>query len=200
MNIGVTVGGYVAAIILFWLFISAREDLATEIERCNTDKISSALVAEQLVRQATESAYNERIAELESMALNGQKAVDSANAARIEAITASSNQAITINQLMRDADVSEIPDSTECLNVFVPASAVDGMRGSGNDCRSSDFSRSGDNQICADSSVIAETDFPSGDFAEVTFGESLVLWEMDRSTIRSQNAQFEAIGTLRDGE
>lgn len=78
-------GPYAAIAVLFWLWIDTEKELAAEIERCNTDKLQSALEQERIARNALVNANAERVRQLEEQASRAIQARNIAEAARIEA-------------------------------------------------------------------------------------------------------------------
>ena len=111
--------GYVAAIILGWLWLEARENLASEIERCNTEKLSAVAEAERQAREATQSALSARIAQLEQSAEDAERAREIAIAAAREAES-------------RPPEVREVIrryiDTDACITTAIPDDILDGLR------------------------------------------------------------------------
>jgi hypothetical protein len=109
----------VAALILMtWLYMGKRDELAAAIEACNTDKMASIAEAEKITRKATTSALESRIQQLESTALSAQKARDIAVEARIDAEN-KPERVRTVYQRIIDEDacaaVAFNPDLLRCL-------------------------------------------------------------------------------------
>jgi len=76
----------VAALIMMTiLYMGKRDELATEIEACNTRAMEGIAEAERITREATTSALEARLAQLEQISLDARKARDIAVQARIEA-------------------------------------------------------------------------------------------------------------------
>ncbi len=111
--------GYAAAIVLGWLWLEAREDLASEIERCNADKLSAIVEAEAAARAAVERAFGERIAQLERNATLAEQAREVAEAARIEA----ENRPPEVREVIR-----RFIDTDACLTTSIPSDILDGLR------------------------------------------------------------------------
>lgn len=127
-KIGVAAGGYVAAATLGWLLLQAHQQIGEEIERCNTDKLAAVAEAEQIARDAVQRAAQQRIDMLQRQAAQERKAAriaaDAVLAAELEARDAQSE----IRRLMVQAPRETGIDPKDCLNVALPASAVDSLR------------------------------------------------------------------------
>ena len=122
MNIGVTVGGYVASVILLGLWIDAERDHAAEIEKCNTKIEAAARERERLAREAERDAARDEIAKLNRIAASQAKAREIVTAALREA----ENRAPVVRTVIR-----EVPRETEaaaCLDLAMPAAVLDSVR------------------------------------------------------------------------
>lgn len=97
-----------ALVVMTWLYLDKRDDLASEVERCNTDKITSILEAERITRQAQQEAADRTIAELVRKADQAEIAIGIANTARLEA---ESRPARVRTIIERVADVDACIDS-----------------------------------------------------------------------------------------
>lgn len=107
-----------ALIVMTWLYMGKRDELAAEIERCNTDKMASIAEAQRITREATTGALESRIAQLEGTALSAQKARDIAVQARIEAEN-KPERVRTVYQRIIDEDACAVvaynPDLLRCV-------------------------------------------------------------------------------------
>lgn len=188
---------YVAIIALGGLYVDAKQDLATAIERCNTDKQTAVAEAETLTRETLQDAHERKIAELARQAESKERALEIAAEELERATSGTAAHEQTINRLMLEASIDDIPDSKECLNVFVPRSSLDGLYMQPEDCRETDSDRStGSNGICSSTEDIDHANPASGDFSEITFGDSLKGWGRDRATIGTLNGRLGAIESL----
>lgn len=113
------VGGYVGAAILLGLYMGAREDLAAEIERCNTEKLAAVQEATEALRDAQMAQYEARIAELEQMALDERKAREIAQ----EAARAAESRPEKVRTVIR-----RVADENACMDTSVPAPVLDELR------------------------------------------------------------------------
>jgi len=121
--------GWPLAAIIFWFWLEGKENLAREIERCNTDKMAAVAEAEALARTALQASLEQRLAELERMAQDAQIARNIAEAARLEAEAGAEDAQATIRRLMREAGENEtVSLEMACLNTTVPADAISGLR------------------------------------------------------------------------
>ena len=97
------VGGYALAAVFFFLWIGVKEDLAAEIERANTDKLSAALEAEKITREALSAAEARRVRELAAFAEETAGAIAAAKDALVEAQNRPV-QVRTVIERVRDQD------------------------------------------------------------------------------------------------
>ncbi len=114
-----TVGGWVAAGVFCWLWIGAKEDLAAEIERCNTDKVSAIAMAEDIARQAEREAAGRRLADLEQR-------IDDAEKARLVAVRAAAeaqSRPMRVQEVVR-----RVADENLCIDLPVPGAVLDELR------------------------------------------------------------------------
>ncbi len=189
MNLLLKFGPWIALAAMTALYLGKRDDLATEIEAANTRVMASVAEAEKITREAIEKAADDRIAQTAALALSAQKARDEANekaeAANMDALKAGQR----IRELELEASIDDIPDSSECLNVFVPGRVLYpeacGETGTNPD--------TGANGVCASAEGI-NPDNPA--FALVTYGDSMKLWLQDRAGLTTCNGQLKAIESL----
>ena len=124
-----TAAGYAAAAVLLWLFIGAKSDIKAEIERCNTDKLRAVAEAENIARETLQESMDRRLRDLEAMAMAESAARRDAELARDMAESNANNAQDTIRRLMREAANDETTTiERACLNVDLPADALDGLR------------------------------------------------------------------------
>jgi hypothetical protein len=97
--------------ILGWLLIGAKQDVAREIEACNTRTALSVSDAEKAAREATERAYDERLAKLAAMADTEARARLSLQAA----LEAAESRPPVVREIIR-----RIRDENACLGTAVP--------------------------------------------------------------------------------
>lgn len=99
-------------------YLDKRDDLTKAIEQCNTEKLASIAEAERLVRESTQAGLEARIAQIEAVALDAQRARDIAIEARREAENRP-ERVRTVIQRVRDEDAcidTDLhPDLLVCL-------------------------------------------------------------------------------------
>lgn len=122
MNLGWTVSGWGAAIILGWLWLETRDNLATEIERCNTSKVSAIAEASQMAREAEREAAQDEIVRLEAIAASQSKAREIV----AQALRESEARGPVVREVVRNVPRSEL--AAQCLDLPVPAAVFDSVR------------------------------------------------------------------------
>ena len=120
--------GWPIAAMLFWFWIGAKENLAAEVERCNADKLSAIAEAEQVAREATQRAAQQRISMLERQAERERKAREIAAQTASDAESRARGAQQTIRELMARAPQESDIDPKDCLNVPVPGDIIDSLR------------------------------------------------------------------------
>jgi hypothetical protein len=107
--------------LLFWLWLGVRDDLAAEIERCNTDKEAAVAAAEEVTRIRLQEAFQERLRELEAQVRREARAreiaADAASQAESRANRAMNEAAVRIREIERNANAS-LPE--KCAITVVP--------------------------------------------------------------------------------
>lgn len=102
--------GYGIAVIFFWLWIEAREDVATEVLACNASKLAEALESERVVRAAEKAASERERKRLQTALENAERAAEIAREAealanerpeRVKIVVRESNDAC-VNQPISD--------------------------------------------------------------------------------------------------
>jgi len=122
VNLGLTAGGYVAALALLWLWIGAKEDLASQIERCNAEKLESVAQAENTVRKASRAAYEARLAEMATQARREEKA----RQILAERLRAAQDRPAEIREVIKE--IPRETNSSTCLDLPVPDPIIRRMR------------------------------------------------------------------------
>lgn len=122
MNLGIIVGGYVAAAVFFGLWLSARDAVIEEREGCNADKLSAALAAERAVADRQRKALESRIEQLASEAERSREAARIAEARRQEAEARPER----VRTVVREVPREELEG--KCLDIPVPAGVLDSLR------------------------------------------------------------------------
>ena len=181
--------GWVLAGLIFWFWLGAKEDLAAEVERCNSDKLSAIAEAENITRLAERKAAQQRLAQVEQVAEKEKQAREIAEDAAELAEAGQVQQQMRIRELELEASIDDIPDSNECLNVFVPGRVLPaedcGETGSGGDSRAGGTCESTEGTDSTDSA-----------FSDITYGDSMKIWGKDRVIIGTLNGQLKAIESL----
>ena len=193
MNLLLKFGPWIALAAMTALYLGKRDDLASAIEQCNTDKMASIAEAERLTRETIERVNAERIAQLQAIAMSETQARQVAEGIAENAIAGTAEVEQRNRELQLEVFNAElIPDSAECLNVFVPARMLHAE-----DCgETSDSGGSGANTVCEGASGINETDPFAEDFANITYGDMSILWGRDRDSLQICNGQLFAIESL----
>jgi len=192
MGLAIKFGPWVLLVVMTGLYLDKRDDLASSIEKCNTDKLASIAEAERITRDVTQRAADERVAAAEAMAAAESKAKDEATEIAHNASTEALKAGQRIRELELEASIDDIPDSNECLNVFVPSRVL-----YPGDCGETGASGSGEAGACGSSEGVNQTD-PA--FAIVTYGDSMKLWLQDRAGLTACNGQLGAIESLNESD
>ena len=118
----------VGAVAFFLLWIGAKGDVIEEREACNQASIQAALDAERLAHAATRRNYETTVADLVGIAERERESRAIAEAAERAAIAGVALREAMIDELVIEVEKHEIPDSTACLDVFVPERSISGLR------------------------------------------------------------------------
>ena len=121
MTNGLLIGGagYALALVAGALFLDAREDLAAERERCNSDKLAAIAEAERVTRETVEVWARQREAQLahrlevESEARRIAEAATSAALARADRVAAA---------------IGEASNDEPCMDRAIPSTVLDELR------------------------------------------------------------------------
>ncbi len=121
--------GYPLALAFFWFWIEGRENLAAQMESCNTDKITAVAEAERVAREAEAAASARERVEAEERIRRARAAAESAEAARLAAEEQAQRAQETIRKLMREITEDEnVQIEQACLAVDCPTDILDSLR------------------------------------------------------------------------
>lgn len=188
------------AVVMFWLFMGAREDLAEERQACNTEHLQAALDAEIAVRRTQEAAHAVELAQLERIAESQKKALSRAAETAQMADSTLAEHEKTIEQLQLEVEADEIPDSRACLNAYVPRGAVQWLCRQGEDSDPDGASGgAGAGQACSNTGGFDTANLINSDFAAITYGGVISRWGADRRNIVEANGRLAEIRQL-EGE
>lgn len=183
----------VGNLILGWLLLQAHEDIGAAISDCNADKVSESLEAEKAAREAEKTVFARELAARDrqiEIQIEARKALE---AERLQALQGVETRDVRIRQLELEASIDDIPDSGECLNVYVLDSSVERMW-SDQGCDQAGDSGSSANGVCSDS--IRPTGDTRPGFARITYADALFAWNHDRNSLRNCNADKRAIAEI----
>lgn len=188
--------------VLTGLWLGARDKVIEERGACNAAVLQDLLDQERIGRNADNRHMQQRIDNLERQAERDRESIRLAEETALRAVAGTAERDETITRLMLKAETDEIPDSDECLNVFVRAAALDEwVRVRATDC---DAERpgagAGNDRHCAGPEGSDETDPAFAHFSDITYGDALKLWGRDRDTIQTLNGQLREIAALSDGQ
>ncbi len=189
---------WAACAVLGWLWLEARDDVAIAISECNASKLAEIAEAERLVRETVQAAADERAAELARRAIQADDAVAQAKFARDMAEQGTAQREDRIRQLELEASIDDIPDSFECLNVFVPECALERVRDGEDSTQAGDSESAGSSAVCADTGGTDSGDTATAAFSALTYSDVLILWPRDRDSLETVNGQLRAIRGLSD--
>lgn len=128
MNIGLTAAGWVVAAILGGLLLRTTQQLGEAKEECNTRIAIGVAEAEKVAREAHTAALRLRLQDMDRLVQDEREARVMADMAREEAEDQANTAQATIRDLMREGDEDDAPIELACLNVNVPADALDSVR------------------------------------------------------------------------
>ena len=111
--------GWPLAAFTLWLYIGAREDVAQQIELCNTQKITAVAEAERVARESLETAMAIRSQRLREIAEQEQ----SARLILQDRIDELESKPAEIREVIRS-----VADENVCIDAVVPAAIVDSLR------------------------------------------------------------------------
>lgn len=190
MNLLLKFGPWIALAAMTALYLGKRDDLAVAIEQCNVDKLQSVVEAQDAARDTLQAAHAQELADRDQRAVEAETALQNARAAEEMAKLGTAEAEQRNRELQLEVfNAEEIPDSSECLNVFVPG----GMLHTAGCPQAGDSGSSGADTVCEDPGTTAEADSA---FSNITYSDSLILWGRDRDTIQILNGQLQAIESL----
>ena len=111
--------GWGAAVGMGFLFVGAREELAAEIERCNTAKLAAVAEAERLVRVAVQAGLQE---EIDRLLLQTERAERARQIAQ-EAARLAEARIPEVREIIR-----EVANEDVCIDTAVPTAVLDSLR------------------------------------------------------------------------
>jgi hypothetical protein len=190
--------GYLAAGAFLWLWIAAEKAETRAIENCEREKAEFAADAESEAQRALNNAHARELAERDRMVVIAQSAV--AGSREVARDLRDQNEQLEgrVYQLELEASIDDIPDSQEALNVFIPADALVGVLHAGEPPGAANCGGPGPGTVCADSAGVDGGNETAGDFAPITFGDSLILWGLDRAALIACNDHKRRIRELSD--
>jgi len=179
---------FFANLFLWNAWQGAKEDLVRQEEQANTEKVQYALEAEKRVAERLGLAHRAELAERDRLAKATQDAL-----AAITAVADSAQDEIAekngrIQQLELEADFDEIPDSGECLNVYVPGGLL-----LERDCASTRDSGGREGGACRNIGQSHQT-YPA--FSAVTYSQLAEAFNHNTAGLEQCNAQLAEIRSL----
>ena len=191
MTLRILIASVLANALLGWLWLEARENLAAERVQCNADKLQSVAEARQIAAEATQRAADARIAAMEARHQDTVHALQIAAEEAREADEELADAAVRIRELELEAEFDEedLPDSGECLNVFVPARVL-----YAENCGETGAAGDNGGEVCADPGSLNAVDET---FATITYGDAMKLWKQDRTSLQQCGANLDAVKTLQ---
>lgn len=188
--------GWPLAAFVFWLWLGTREDLAAQVEgeahRVRVAAAEARRTTAELERNAATRILEQERAR--TAAAEGALALERELAA--EAIATTEDREATIRALMLEGETDDIPDSNECLNVFIRRSALDWVLHTGTCTDGGAGGDTGPGAVCTDPAVSAGADPATGHFSDITYSDALILWGRDRDTVQILNGRLQAIAAL----
>ncbi len=188
---------WIACVVLTGLWLDARDAVIEEREACNAGVIQAALDGERLTFAAEKRQLQK---DLEDMASVNERERESARIAKAAERAAQSDTATreeTITRLQLEASIDEIPDSGECLNVFVLERSLDRVLYPSACPGEGTSTGSGDDPLCGSAE---ELDGADPAFSNITYADALKIWGRDRDIIQILNGQLMAIDNLSKDE
>ena len=112
-----TVGGWAGTAFFFFMYLGVRDDLASEVEQCNTDKIAAVAEAERLTRTTLEKAHADTLAQLARQA----ERADTARAIAEEAARIAESRPPEVIEVIRNS-------TDACVSAPVDPDILDRLR------------------------------------------------------------------------
>ena len=188
---------WITTLVLGGLLLKAHHDIGVAEEECNTRVEAGARLAEREARKAEKENFDSQLAELMRQAEAKDREIEVLSEQAEMFAADSATHAATIRQLTLEAEFDEddLPDSKECLNVFVLRNSIAGVQRE-QSCPGAGNSNNNGTGVSADSETSAEGESP---FADITYSDALTIWQRDRSNLIKSNCQLRSIGNLSDG-
>ena len=112
-----TVGGWAGTLMFFAMYLGIRDDLAAEVERCNTDKLAAVAAAERVARDAMAEAMGDALAERDRQLEAAERAREIAQ----EAARLAESRVPEVIEVIRES-------TDACITAAVPDNIVDRLR------------------------------------------------------------------------
>lgn len=195
----IAAGSTLALVVMTGLYLDKRDDFASAVANCNASKLESIAIAERQTREVLSFAHEREKLEWIARTKAADLARDMAEKRAAEAVETTANREEKIRQLSLEASTDEIPDSKECLNVFVPRVGLDWVQlYTGNCGEASAGGSTRPDEVCSDTREVTGEDSSYRDLSDITFSDSLILWGRDRDTVQILNGRLTAIESLSD--
>ncbi len=195
----IAAGASLGLLIMTGLYLDKRDDYAQAVSDCNASKLAEVAEAERAVRETLEAAYERQKAEWIALYEAKDSALKEAEVSRDAALVGRDDREARIQKLTLEASVDEIPDSFECLNVFIPWAALDWMRNADENCpETGDSTGAGSDQVCTNPGGLNGTLPSPGDFSTITYSDGMLIWGRERDNLEIANGRLLAIRHLSD--
>ena len=112
-----TIGGWAGTALFFFMYLGLRDDLASEVEQCNTDKITAVAEAERVTREMLNEVHQNALAELARQTDRAERAREIAE----EAARIAESRPPRVVEVIRESDDA-------CLDAVIPADITDSLR------------------------------------------------------------------------
>ena len=183
-------GGWALSAVFLFLWVRAEKAETEAIEAANTRTAVAVAEAEQITREAVTASLQREIELQKTLRRASQIAFENVSRASSAAQAEVSRTNLRIRELELESFNEDIPDSGECLNVYLPGRLL-----YTDDCREAGASGGGDDRICAGPESLNPA---NSAFAVITYGDAMRLWAKDRATIITLNSQLQQIEELTD--
>lgn len=180
----------IALAIMTWLYLGKRDDLASAIEQANTVKALAVVEAQKQVSEVLTRNHSEELARRSQLQTESESALRDAREAAELANVGIADRERQIRTLELEASIDEIPDSGECLNVYVPSGLLHAR-----DCGETGLGGDGEGGACINT---GRTDQTAAGFSSVTFSELVSLTNKNIVTIDVLNGQLKTIDDLNN--
>lgn len=112
-------GPYAAIALLFWLWLNARDDVASALEACNTRTAAAIAEAEKVTRETEREAAERQILELRALIESAENAREIA----IQAAREAESRPVRVQEVVR-----RVADENLCIDLPLPAAVLDSLR------------------------------------------------------------------------